>query len=290
VAVNEGDPVQAGAALTSVTCLDAGVLSTRRDSLDTRIRSLGERRRDLEALRRDGLVEVQRIVDIDRELLALRGERVETQALIERSGLAGEREGTSGVLPLVAPRDGIVTHVAATPGAPLERIGTPILTLAAASTDRIEARLPHPPLATHTFRFVPLGGHAVDVKPLSIRGPDGDVPDNGAGLRAVFATVGDVTVVPGTPGHLEIRDAASNIGLLSVDALQRRPAPRGEADVFCVFTPTEPDACRAVRIVAARGEQVVVGDADGAPPFVRPGITVRAEVPSHVSAEREAAP
>lgn len=297
--VNEGDTVTAGTPLGAVACLDAGVLASRRSALDKRIAALGKRRRELDDLRRDGLVEIQRIVDADRELLALRGELDETDALIARSGLTrapAVSAAGSGELELVAPRDGIVTHIAVQPGALLDRIGTPILTLADATTDRIEATLPVPPTSTATFAFVPLSGKAVPVGIVSIRGPDGDAPTMDSALRAVFAIAsndggtGQIALMPGSRGHLEVREASSRFGLVPSDALQRRPSPRGSADIFCIFPADTAMVCHPVSIVGARGDAVLVTDAPDGVTRIAPGLVVLSEVPSHIAAEREETP
>lgn len=277
IRVNEGDAVVAGAPLAEIACLDAGVLTAREAGQGQRIRALDRRARELKALRVDGLVDIQRVVDIERELLTARTELVETQALIARAGL-GARGDDGATITLVAPQDGVVAHVGAGAGNLIDRVGMPVVTVNRLTTTRVEADLFAEPRPDEIFHFRSPGGRSVPLRVVSVRPVTRDPDDLTStrlrlSLELMESEVESLRV--GTRGHVDVVRDDPTCRALPAHAVQRRPRPDGVSE-FCVFAAAAPDVCLTVAIWPGDADALLVCGAS----LPGAGTSMRAYAPS----------
>lgn len=267
VKVDEGDHVTEGSPLVDILCLDAGVLGAREAGQAQRIRALDKRARELRALRTDGLVDLQRVVEIERELLLARTELIETKALITRAGLGSAGAKGDATITLTAPQEGVVSHVGAATGALIDRVGTPLVTIDSLYTTRIEADAFMVPGELESFTFKTLDGQARPLRLVSAR-PASPTPDDLTSMRLRLSlALEEPTAKPlrvGARGHIEQRLADPRCRVLPGHAVQRRPQ-RDHSSEFCVYAASAPTLCVQVQIFpGARDEVLVCGDGLGA--------------------------
>jgi|GEM_PF-3494287 len=274
--VNEGDAVVGDAPLADIACLDAGLLSAREAGQAQRTRALDRRVRELRALRADGLVDLQRVVEIERELLTARTEHVETKALIARAGLGKADDKGDATITLYAPQDGVVSHISGGAGNLIDRVGVPLITLNRMHTTRVEADAFAAPGGTESFVFRGSDGVVRPLGLVSVRAVSRDPDDlTSTRLRLTFE-VSDATQAPlpvGIRGQVEASLVEAQCRVLPAHAVQRRA--RGDhSSEFCVFAMGADGTCIPVEVWPGESDTVMVCG-EGLPP-------VGAEVLSHL--------
>lgn len=114
LSVRVGDPVRAGDPLATVAVPELAAAVASRSGTQREVAAYGERARELEALRREGLVGTQAIFEVDRDRRRLETATRERTAMLEALGLDATdraRLRRDGLLVLRAPSDGVVTRL-----------------------------------------------------------------------------------------------------------------------------------------------------------------------------------
>jgi hypothetical protein len=277
---SEGDLVGEGDVVATIECLEAGVLQAREAAQARSVAALERRARELRALREDGLVEMQRVVEIERAALDARADLAETRALLQRAGL----EGDAPRIMLTAPFPAVVTHVGATVGRLVDRVGETLVALARTETRWVEALALLPPQEGVSYTLVTRDEKHLDLKHISTR-PSTTDPDEAdhSRLRIALGLATDSAppLLVGERARVMMRRPGQGCARLPADAVQRRPADDGRS-TFCIFAASAPDACIPVTVEAATGSAVLVCGEASLPPL---GTEVLAALPSWTDAD-----
>jgi multidrug efflux pump subunit AcrA (membrane-fusion protein) len=192
---------------------------------ETRLEAYGARRRQLEALRAEGLAKLDERAEVELRLAETEAERLRAKAVLRSAGVspaeAARVAASGGVVSLESPVAGVVVEVAAALGAAREAGGPPLARIAGEAPLRVEARLSHALPDEAQLEFVPLGGAPVPVT-LAALAPAVDARD---GHRlAWFDPAGPAPAVPqGAPGLLRVRlRGGEGLVLLPARAVGRR--------------------------------------------------------------------
>ncbi len=272
---SEGDRVGEGDVVATVECLEAGVLQAREAAQARSVSALERRARELRALRDDGLVEMQRVVEIERAALDARADLAETRALLDRAGLQGDAPR----IMLTAPFPAVVTHVGASVGRLVDRVDDTLIVLARTETRRVEALALLPPPGDVSYALVRRSGERVDLQHVSTRPSTTDPDESDRSRLRIALSVASPEAAPllvGERVRVVLRRTGDGCARVPVDAVQRRPADDSRS-TFCVFAAAAPDACIPVTVEAAVGGHVLVCGGAALPAI---GTEVLAALPS----------
>lgn len=199
-----GAEVKQGEPLVEVAIPELAQAAASLGAAELRIAAYGERVKQLEQLRAEGLARVEELADARVKLAEAQADRTTAMAVLRT---AGQRDSdapallkSGGVTSLRAPIAGVVTRVNATPGE-LRDVGSePLVELAARAGDRIEARAGREPAAQMEYAFV-VPGHA-PVK-LARQATSPEVESDGS-RRTWFTASADPGFAAGQPGVVRV--------------------------------------------------------------------------------------
>ncbi|MBX7100300.1 MAG: efflux RND transporter periplasmic adaptor subunit [Myxococcaceae bacterium] len=138
--------------------LAAGALEAAQRRLEPQLRRLSQ----LEALKSEGLARAGELAEVQAAVAVARGDLASATATLRIAGVdpaqAARLLTGSGLISLRSPLAGVVTAVAAVPGATYEPGGPALAEIVAAGEVTVEARLPRRPRPGETFTFSPEPG------------------------------------------------------------------------------------------------------------------------------------
>lgn len=152
ISVKPGDTVAKGAEVAKVLMPEIDSALATLIPAQRSLEVLQERRRQLAGLESDGLVRGADIAALELELARHRGDILRSNAVLAGAGVT-----RGGPIVLRSPIAGVVVEVSAIPGEWRRPEDEPIARVRVRSGQRIEARLPHPTIATARFSLLAAG-------------------------------------------------------------------------------------------------------------------------------------
>lgn len=207
VHVEHGQTVNEGAEIVDVLMPELARAAGAYLAASTRIHAQTKRKTQLESLRKDGLVRLSEMADVEGALadaIANRQMALATMKIAERSPKdASSLAASGGKVTLKSPIEGIVTEIDATLGETREPTSAPIARIERAGSARIEARFAQQPPEEAQYVFIGPLGQTVDLQIVSrapsVSGRDGSIAawfDAREPLRLPHGTLGKVRVMP----------------------------------------------------------------------------------------------
>jgi len=277
VRVKPGERVRRGDAVADVVMPEVVQAAGTHASAATRVAAYERRAAQLEALKKDGMVKLTEILDVETRLAEARADQQGALAMLRVAGLGADDarallEARGGEVPLRSPIDGIVTQVRAAIGENREAAGEPLVRIAGDGEPRIEARLARvlPRVAEYELALPTGASHPVR---LVGRAPQVD-PRDGTTL-AWFATDPGARLVQGQTGKIRIR-LEEDEGAVAVPA---RAVGLGAKGPFVVALRDGKPAVVDVEVLAATGAEALV----------RGGVRIGEEVAAEASRTDEGA-
>jgi biotin carboxyl carrier protein len=143
--VRPGESVARGASVADVVMPDVVQAAGSYASAATRVDAYGRRKAQLAELKKEGLVRLTEILDVETKLAEARADQQTALALLRAAGLGADHAQRilteNGEVSLRSPIAGIVTQVKAAIGENREAAGEPIVRIAGEGDPRVEARL-----------------------------------------------------------------------------------------------------------------------------------------------------
>jgi multidrug efflux pump subunit AcrA (membrane-fusion protein) len=145
VRVKPGEKVKRGDVVADVVMPDVVQAAGTYASAATRVGAYERRAAQLEALKKEGMVRLSELLDVQTKLAEARADQQSALAMLRVAGLAAEDAqrllaSRGGEVSLRSPIDGVVTQVKAAIGENREAAGEPLVRLAGESEPRVEAR------------------------------------------------------------------------------------------------------------------------------------------------------
>jgi membrane fusion protein, heavy metal efflux system len=255
VHVRPGERVARGAPVADVVMPDVVQAAGAYASAATRVDAYGRRKAQLAELKKEGLVRLTEILDVETKLAEARADQQTALALLRAAGLGADNAQRilteTGEVTLRSPITGVVTQVKAAIGENREAAGEPIVRMAGEGEPRVEARLARvlPGDAEYEL-WLPTGERF----PLHLvgRAPQMDARD---GTTLVwFAAAKGVRLVQGQTGKVKIRlkDQEKTV------AVPARAVGLGESGAFVVVNRGGKTARVPVTVIAASGSEALI--------------------------------
>jgi len=207
VHVEHGQSVTEGAAVADVLMPELARAAGAYLAASTRINAQTKRKNQLESLRKEGLVRMSEMADVEGVLAdALANQQIAlaTLKIAERGPKdASALAASGGKITLKSPVAGIVTEIEATLGETREPTSAPIARIERAGSARIEARFAQRPPAEASYAFIGPLGQTVALQFVSqapsVSGRDGSIAawfEAKESLDLPHGTLGKVRVMP----------------------------------------------------------------------------------------------
>ncbi|HEX8907555.1 MAG TPA: efflux RND transporter periplasmic adaptor subunit [Anaeromyxobacteraceae bacterium] len=256
IRVKPGETVKRGDVVADVVMPEVVQAAGTYASAATRVGAYERRLAQLEGLKKEGMVRLSELLDVQTKLAEARADQHSALAMLRVAGLAGDDArrllaSRGGEVALRSPIDGVVTQVKAAIGENREAAGEPLVRVAGEGEPRVEARcarvMPRKAeyeiwLATgerHPLREV---GHAPQVDPRD-------------GTTLVwFAPAAGTRLVQGQTGKVKIR-LEEEEGAVAVPARAVGLGPKGP---FLVVNRAGKPERVEVEVVAASGAEALV--------------------------------
>ncbi len=261
VLARPGERVKRGEPLAEVVMPEVVQAAGAYASAATRVEAYGRRKTQLDGLKKEGMVRLTDLLEVDTKLAEARADRTGALAMLRAAGLdAGDAArilAGGGKVVLRSPIDGVVTQVKASIGEQRESSGEPLVRIAGEGDPRVEARLARvvPGPAAYEL-WLGTGEH----HPLRLVGqaPQMDARD---GTTLVWFAARDGTrLVQGQTGKVKIR-LAESAKLASVPARAVGLGPEG-AHVVVRGAAGGAPARVNVEVLAASGSEALVRGVD----------------------------
>lgn len=277
VRVKPGERVRRGDPVADVVMPEVVQAAGTFASAATRVAAYDRRAAQLEALKKDGMVKLTELLDVETKLAESRADQQGALAMLRVAGLGADDarallDSRAGEVPLRSPIDGIVTHVQAAIGENREAAGEPLVRVAGEGEPRIEARLARVLPRVAEYELALPTGQSFHVR-LVGRAPQVDARD-GTTL-AWFAAEDGTRLVQGQSGKVRIR-LEEEEGAVAVPARAVGLGPKGP---FVVALRDGKPAVVTVEVIAATGAEALV----------RGGIRLGEEVAAEASRTDEGA-
>lgn len=207
VHVEHGQTVQEGADIVDVLMPELARAAGAYVAASTRIHAQTKRKNQLESLRKDGLVRLSELADVEGTLadaMANQQMALATLKIAERGPKdASSLAANGGKITLKSPVEGIITEIEATLGETREPTSAPIARIERAGSARIEARFAQQPPEEAQYAFIGPLGQTVALQLVSqapsVSGRDGSIAawfEAREALRLPHGTLGKVRVTP----------------------------------------------------------------------------------------------
>lgn len=165
--VQAGQRVERGSPVVEVVMPQLSGSAGLYAAASTRLEAYGERKKQLEALRAEGLARVADISEAAVRLAEARADQQSALAVLRSAGVSPAEVArileSGGAVTLRSPVKGVVTEVAAVLGETRESAGKPLARIVGDSPARIEARLSHRLPDGARFEFVSQAGERLAV-------------------------------------------------------------------------------------------------------------------------------
>lgn len=286
VHVRPGERIARGASVADVVMPDVVQAAGSYASAATRVDAYGRRKAQLAELKKEGLVRLTEILDVETKVAEARADQQTALALLRAAGLGADNVqrilAETGEVSLRSPITGVVTQVKAAIGENREAAGDPIVRIAGEGEPRVEARLARVLPQDADYELWLPAGERLTLR-LVGRAPQMDARD---GTTLVWFAAGKgVRLLQGQTGKVKIRlkDEEKTV------AVPARAVGLGESGAFVVVNRGGRPARLSVNVIAASGSEALikgnlaVGDelaADGALAASAAGIPEEAATPA----------
>lgn len=256
VRVKPGERVRRGDPVADVVMPEVVQAAGTYASAATRVAAYERRAAQLEALKKDGMVKLTEVLDVETKLAEARADQQGALAMLHVAGLGAEEArallaARAGDVPLRSPIDGVVTQVRAAIGEHREAAGEPLFRIAGEGEPRIEARLARVLPRSAEYDLALPTGETHHVR-LVGRAPQVDARDGT--MLVWFAAEPGVRLVQGQTGKIKIR-LEEEEGAVAVPARAVGLGPKGP---FVVALRDGKPTLVGVEVLAATGAEALV--------------------------------
>jgi len=284
VHVEHGQRVEENAAVVDVVMPELARAAGAYLAAGTRGQAQGKRKKQLEALRKEGLTRLSEVAEVEGALSDALADQQIALATLKIAGLgpkdAGALAASGGKVTLKSPIAGVVTEVDVAIGETREPTGAPIVRIEGTGVARVEARFSQRPPTGARFDFVGPLGQTTTLALLneapSASGRDGMVVawfEPKEALSLPYGTLGKVRVALDSSGKVvavpaaavTLKDGAAVVFAKKTGAsLPVKVLATSGADALVEgdLGPGDEVAADASRALAAHGEKPAGGDLD----------------------------
>ncbi len=256
VRVKPGEKVKRGEPVADVVMPEVVQAAGTYVSAATRVTAYAKRAAQLAGLRKEGMVRISELLEVETKLAEARADQHGALAMLRVAGLDAADAtkllaSQAGEVALRSPIDGVVTQVKASIGENREAAGEPLVRIAGEGDPRVEARLVRILPRAAEYELVLPSGEQHPLRAVG-RAPQVD-PRDGTTL-VWFAPLGPAKLVQGQTGKLRIRFEEEE-GVVAVPARAVGLGPKGP---FVVAHEGGRAAQVEVEVLAASGAEALV--------------------------------